>query len=136
MSCNLNNAFLSLWFSYGNIIEIFGEYLKFNQGLFKVLDEDCYQIWSFKILQSYWKRLEDKIFLTIFIKKIIEILKKKCHKILTLICYWKDNWQPGFYNKAADNPEFKASTLFVIVNYRSSQSQAIEGKPGEGKTYK
>ena len=87
MSSNLNNAFLSLWFPHGNIIEIFGEYLKFNQGLFKVLDEDCYQIWSFKILQSYWKRLEDKIFLTIFIKEIIEILKKNVtrfwHKSVT-----------------------------------------------------
>ena len=87
LSSNLNNAFLSLWFPHGNIIEIFGEYLKFNQGLFKVLDEDCYQIWSFKILQSYWKRLEDKIFLTIFIKEIIEILKKNVtrfwHKSVT-----------------------------------------------------
>ena len=104
MSSNLNNAFLSLWFLHGNIIEIFGEYLKFNQGLFKVLDEDFYQIWSFKILQSYWKRLEDKIFLTIFIKEIIEILKKNVTRF----------WRKSVTEKITGNLDSTIKQLIIL----------------------
>lgn len=104
MSSNLNNAFLSLWFPHGNIIEIFGEYLKFNQGLFKVLDEDCNQIWSFKILQSYWKRLEDKIFLTIFIKEIMEILKKNVTRF----------WRKSVTEKITGNLDSTIKQLIIL----------------------
>ena len=104
MSSNLNNAFLSLWFLHGNIIEIFGEYLKFNQGLFKVLDEDCYQIWSFKILQSYWKRLKDKIFLTIFIKEVIEILKKNVTRF----------WRKSVTEKITGNLDSTIKQLIIL----------------------
>lgn len=87
-----------------NIIEIFGEYLKFNQGLFKVLDEDCYQSWSFKILQSYWKRLEDKIFLTIFIKEIMEILKKNVTRF----------WRKSVTEKITGNLDSTIKQLIIL----------------------
>lgn len=87
-----------------NIIEIFGEYLKFNQGLFKVFDEDCYQIWSFKILQSYWKRLEDKIFLTIFIKEIMEILKKNVTRF----------WRKSVTEKITGNLDSTIKQLIIL----------------------